>query len=149
MTFDPYAPPRPMDWHRPPAPFAAYVVGEDLVVSKEAVLPNVCVKCGSADIHVRKMQSFAYVPPWIFFAACAPVLYLILYFMLNKTGRLELPFCRACDARLRQARLVALAVAIPWLVVLFGVPGYLGSTSGEDVAILAFFGLAIAGAIPF
>jgi hypothetical protein len=89
------------------------MVGDDLVVAKEAPLPPVCVMCGGHDQIERRRQLFAWTPPWVFALILINLLVAaIVQLIVRKKGYLSLPLCTACNARWRTARLVAVLSGI-------------------------------------
>ena len=108
--YNPYAPPAPQypgapqgGWQQqqqyggpPRAQFTAYALGEDLVVSKMAPLPHVCVKCGTRDGVTLQKRKFTWVSPWVYLLAIVSVLIAaIVAAILQKRGELWVPLCAA------------------------------------------------------
>ena len=92
--------PAPQQWGDPRAHFVAYVQGEDLVVTKLAPLPDVCVKCGTREGLARKLKKFTWVSPWVWLLAIVSVLIAaIIAAILQKRGELWLPLCARCKSR--------------------------------------------------
>lgn len=153
--FDPYRPPvvdapppePPPVWPVPTAdwrPFEAYEAGETLVISREAPLPDVCMKCGGveADMH-RRLVSFTWVPPAAFFLLCCGWLGILLIMIsFAKQARFYIPLCAACSARWKQGT-VLVVLGIAGVLVLFYLLYFaaLGteSTEGLVAAVAAIF----------
>jgi hypothetical protein len=71
------------------------MVGDILVMPNHGTFPPLCVKCGATEALTVRAQRFSYVPPWSrFFGA-------LLFLMLQKRSRFDLPICAPCNARWR------------------------------------------------
>src|SRR4051794_16880270 len=111
QPFNPYAPPQagPSPYYGgPSAPFFARAEGENLVVSKTAFLPSVCVKCGAREpVPIQRRRTNYVFIPWYgrFFG-------LLGMLLTQKKATLEMPICPPCSARRSQA------VIVMWLVTL-------------------------------
>lgn len=132
MSYNPYAPPTASveSIGRREGAFA-YVEGSTLVVSKEALLPDICVKC-AAPSRVRRTQRFVFTPPWVIVVMVLSFLIgAIVAMIVQKRGTLHLPLCDACQHRWKKAnwQVAAALFAIPLSVML----GFLVAGSSENV----------------
>jgi hypothetical protein len=146
---NPYAPPKvdpDIAPHVGPCgTFVATIVGDDLIVTKEAPLPPVCVKCGTRDQIERRRQLFGWTPPWVFALIVINLLVAaIVQLIVRKKGYLSLPLCTACNARWRAARLVAV---LSGLGIVFGLIAGLVLLIREPVAGLIMIVLALAAPV--
>ncbi len=99
------------------APFVAARAGNDLLVQKDASLPDLCVKCGAREGIVRRSTRFAWTPPWVYATALAGVLIMaVLAAVLQKRGHLMIPLCAACKKRWTHANLV-MGLGVFWIFV--------------------------------
>ncbi len=118
---------------------SARLEGDVLVVTKDAALPNVCIKCGTHDAITRRQAKFQWTPVW---ARLSIVLCtiggLIAILVTTKRGSLSLPLCVPCNQRWGQA----VAMLVVGIVALVG-SIFLLTMSREDPAI-AFGGFGAA-----
>ena len=111
----PLPPPHALLLKNLPLPPLVEQQGELVVFRNEALLPEVCVKCGATTEISRKRQSFAWFPQWIYALLIVNVLIMaIVALAMQKKGALNLPLCRRCRARWRNAQL-AVGGSIIWL----------------------------------
>lgn len=121
--------------------YTARLAGESLVVSLDAALPAVCMKCGVRDEIVRRKVDFQWTPVWArFLVFCA--IGVIIMLVTRKRASLEVPLCVGCDKRWGAARTVAIVGAVA-LVAAF----VLMRTSDEQRAI--GLGLLLAAVVAF
>jgi hypothetical protein len=120
--------------------FAA-MVGNDLMVSKDAPLPDVCVKCGAHSTQ-RRRQQFVWTPPWVIFLMILSLLIgAIVALIVQKRGTLMLPLCDQHARAWRNANIqIALAVVGVFLLPIVG--GIL--TAANDSAVFVLLALVIA-----
>jgi len=124
-NFNPYAAPQ-MDGHDLPAGGMgggpARLEGKAVVVPKGAYLPNLCVKCATAEGLTRKNHKFAWTPVWarVMIAFCT-IGGIVAILVTTKRAALELPFCAPCLKRLSNARWLAAAAAIVTVLIFLGV----------------------------
>jgi hypothetical protein len=118
---------------------SARLEGDVLVVTKDAAMPSVCIKCGTHDGIMRRQAKFQWTPVWarISIVLCT-VGGLIAILVTTKRATLAVPLCVPCNQRWGQA-VVALIVGI---VALVGSVFLL--TTGRDDPTLGFVGFGIA-----
>jgi hypothetical protein len=94
----------------------ARLQGDALVVSRDASLPSVCIKCGSHDGITRRDAKFQWTPMWarMLVLVCTPGA-LIAILVTTKRANLSVPLCVPCNQRWGQAATL-LIVAILALV---------------------------------
>lgn len=118
---------------------SAHLDRDALVVTKDASLPSVCIKCGTHDGIMRRQAKFQWTPMWarlsIVFCTIGG---LIAILVTTKRATLSLPLCVHCNQRWGQA-VAALIVAVVGLV-----GSILLLLMGRDAQGLAFgaFGVA-------
>ena len=96
--------------------FIAHRIGHNLVVEKNAALPDVCVKCGSDDVAERRKQDFAFTPQWVMMlVVISPLIAGIAMLITQKRGTLHLPLCSDCAYRWRRA-VSRVRMAALWMV---------------------------------
>lgn len=156
--YNPYAPPAPPypgapqgGWQQqqyggpPRAHFTAYVLGEDLVVSKMAPLPHVCIKCGTRDGVTLQKRKFTWVSPWVYLLAIVSVLIAaIIAAILQKRGELWVPLCAACKSRWTMATLMIVMTVLA-IIPAIALPAIIGSNigGGDSTAILIVFAILL------
>jgi tetrahydromethanopterin S-methyltransferase subunit C len=79
------------------------MAGDLLVVSRDAELPSVCMKCGMRDEIVRRNVKFQWTPVWARFLVFCLVGAIIML-VTTKRANLEVPLCVRCDAQWGTAR---------------------------------------------
>ena len=127
---NPYAPPQPPQQYYaqqgPYAqpPFLARLEGQNLVLSKNAYLPSICVKCAAREPTpiTRKRKNYSFIPWYGRFFGVLGML------ITQKKATLDLPICQPCGARASNA------VLVMWLVTL-GVVGLMAVTFGVASAV--------------
>jgi len=141
-AYNPYAPPGAIEPSARRDGAFASELGNALIVSKEAPLPDVCVKC-AAPSTTRRKQQFVYTPPWVFALMIFSLLIgAIVAMIVQKRGTLHLPLCESCARRWRHANLQMLlaALAIP-VFLIFGV--MIGSASDAGIIVAVAIGLGL------
>jgi hypothetical protein len=148
-AFNPYAPPVA------PTPAGggggygggfAQIIGDTLVVSKDAPLPDVCVKCAGHAVTRRKQQ-FVYTPQWVIVVMLLSLLIgAIVAMIVQKRGTLHLPLCEQCAARWKSANVqIALSILGMFLAIGFGI--YVGIENHAPELMIVFLLLGIGGVI--
>ena len=113
------------------------MAGRLLVVEKDAVLPDVCVKCGAAARLTRRRHRFQYMPPWALLflaptvlaaspstllsmlATLGPLVGMVVMLASTRKARLDLALCASCKRRWTFAVLaMALASTAPFVGLL-------------------------------
>lgn len=102
-------------------PQGAWSRGNLLIVSRDAILPPFCIKCGRpADARLLRRR-FSWHPAWVYiFILIALLIYVILAAVLSKKTVLHLPLCAAHYDQyktLRTAALVLLLASIPEMIL--------------------------------
>ena len=88
-----------------------------LVLSHDAPLPEVCMKCGAHDGIVRRDVVFSWSPVWVRYLVFC-IIGVVLQFIVRARASLVVPLCARCNARWSAARytstgsIVLLVVAI-------------------------------------
>lgn len=89
--------------------YSAQVEGKALVLSHDAPLPDVCMKCGTHDEIRRRDVVFSWTPAWVrYLVFCGVGLFLRLVFRVRAS--LVIPLCARCDARWTAARRASFSV---------------------------------------
>jgi hypothetical protein len=122
---DPYAAPRsvgtpaPVNLGLPPDPsWGIWHAGDLIVMSRQATLPNRCVRCG-APAESRLRTKLAWHTPWLYLLLVAPLFYLVVAFLVRQTANVEIPLC----GRHRRSRRRGLWIA--WGILFASIPvGY-------------------------
>ena len=119
---NPYAPPGEPEGEEPKKKkkkkrrgrYAARFEGAILVVSRDAELPSVCLKCGTHDDIMRRTQAFQWTPVWarLMLPFCA-LGGLIAMSITRKHASLALPLCVRCNAQWIAARNATIAALVP------------------------------------
>ncbi|MBV8555365.1 MAG: hypothetical protein JO116_07360 [Planctomycetaceae bacterium] len=122
--FNPYAPPRAdVSFGRTPAGDDAGVwkSGKLLVMTKDAALPDRCVRCNQPADGLRLRRNLSWHPAaWFLLLAISPLLYIIVALIVRKTAKIEVGLCEEHRARRRRA------ITMGWLVSLAGIALMLG-----------------------
>jgi hypothetical protein len=118
-----------------PAP--AWRTGNTLVLSKEAVLPERCVKCNvPTDRRFRRRMTWY---PWylliLFIAPYGPLILLVLYLVLRRTMRVDLGVCP------RHLRLRRALIAAAFVTLLAAIYALVYSVGHQSKIALLLFGL--------
>jgi hypothetical protein len=123
-------------------PQGAWADGNILIVSRGAVLPPFCVKCGRPSEPERLKKSFRWHPGWVYiFILIGILFYVILAAVLSKRMTLELPLCRQHLEKYRTLRIAAPALLLGSIAEMVGAGALLpGSylSYGIGAGLLAF-----------
>jgi hypothetical protein len=102
-------------------PQGAWAHGSLLIVSRDAVLPPCCVKCGRPADAKRLRRRFSWHPPWVYvFVLIGLLIYVILAAVLSKRTVLQLPLCSTHLEKykmLKMAAIVLLLGSIPEMIL--------------------------------
>jgi hypothetical protein len=83
--------------------YTARLDGDVLVLSHDAPLPAVCMKCGTHDDILRRYVVFSWSPAWVrYLVVCGIGLFLRL--LMRVRASLVIPLCPRCNARWSAAR---------------------------------------------
>ena len=116
-----------------PMPGDAWYLGDRLVIPRDAVLPDRCVKC-NATAGPRVNRTYYWHSPvlyWVLLAGAIP--YFLVAVILQKTAKVDFGMCRTCFGKRRQ-RLAVGAAGMLGGAALF-VAGF--AYSRHDVALYA------------
>ncbi len=131
---EPSAKPKHRDGH---GRYTARMEGQTLVVSRDAEMPAICMKCGKKGDIVRRLTQFQWTPLWARLLMFC-IVGLIVMLITTKRGSLNVPLCVPCNERWSQAR----TVIIISLVGLIG--GFIAMRTLDDHALgvaLLFLGV--------
>jgi hypothetical protein len=119
------------------------VDGRTLIAQKGAVLPDLCIYTGRQTGGNRVTKTFSWAPPALaFLILISALIYIIVYFIVRKTGTLD--YALSDEARQRRTSGILLAVGGSVAsVVLFIV----GVSKDSPVTALGAFGLLLVALI--
>ena len=146
-AFNPYAPPTapsPGGGHYGGA--FAQLLGPDLVVSKDAPLPDVCLKCGGP-ATTRRKQQFVYTPQWVIVIMLLSLLIgAIVALVVQKRGTLQLPLCQEHAQKWKSANLqLGLAFVAMFGAIILGIA--IGISANEPAVMVLFLVLGVGALI--
>lgn len=158
---NPYAPPRDGDGEptqkttrtkKKRGRYSARYEGNVLVVSRDADLPSVCMKCGTHDGIMRRSANFQWTPMWarMLVPLCA-LGGLIAMSITRKMATLAVPLCTSCNGKWTAGRnaiiagVVAIVLAFVYVRTVDDPKGALGVLG---IVVVAFLGLAFFFARP-
>jgi hypothetical protein len=105
---NPYAPPVATGPGFPmqTAPGAFRIEGDKLVIAKEGALPPLCIWNGepAADGYVQR--KLTWVPPWTGAFVISPIIYLIVFLIVKKTGGLRFALGQTARKRRKSGILI-------------------------------------------
>lgn len=105
----------------------------------EFSLPRVCVTTGQAGPVTFQKVSFQYLPPWVAVFALAPLLYLIVFFIVRRTANGTLPFSDEGWERVKAARRnVVISTLVMILSIVLGIAAAVSSRDGEAFMLVGF-----------
>jgi hypothetical protein len=120
MGVNPYAP--PVAVAGPPGAYAArpgydfYPMGDQLVVRKGTVLPDICVVSGQPTGGMMKHRNLSWIPPWVgILFVISPLLGLIVMMFVRKSG----PITHAWSAEARSKRTKGIIIGLSILASTF------------------------------
>ena len=106
--------------------------GKLLVFTRNAPLPQRCIKCNTTHEVTMRERKLYYYPPWILlFIFCNLIVLLIVAIVFRKNATTQLGVCGDCWRRRRNG------ILLSWLLLLVGVGsffalGILADTTGPD-----------------
>ena len=120
--------------------YSARLEGTALVLSHDAPLPDVCMKCGAHEEIHRRDVVFSWTPVWVRYLVFCGV-GLLLRFVFRLRASLVIPLCARCDARWTAARNASIAVMVALVSALVLARILHGSTLGRGLVLgsLAMF----------
>lgn len=133
--------PAPRTKKKKPRGYTARVEGEALVLSHDAPLPAVCMKCGAHDGIVRRYVVFSWTPLWVRFLVFCGI-GLVLRLLMRVRASLVIPLCNACNARWSAARSATVA-AIVLLVGALVAARLLGVTTAARAVVLGAVAIVV------
>ena len=83
--------------------YAARLDGKALVLSHDAPLPDVCMKCGSHDGITRREVLFSWSPAWVRYLIFC-IIGVLLQLLMRVRATFVVPLCAPCNARWSHAR---------------------------------------------
>src|ERR1700733_3753407 len=145
-AFNPYAPPGSVVPRWPGASGGTpgwRLEADRLIARKGAVLPPICLWTGVPTTGLRVRRTLAWAPTWLAILALSPIVYLIAYLMVRKTGELDYALGEVARKRQRAAVVIgtggaAGAAALLFAGARFDLPGlFVASTLVFLVAVIA------------
>ncbi len=96
-----------------PLPQGAWASGNLLIVSRDAVLPPFCVKCGRPAEPNLFPKKFSWHPQWVYiFILFAILIYAIVATVISKKMKLKVPLCAKHMEKYKTLRLAAAALLL-------------------------------------
>jgi hypothetical protein len=89
------------------APAGVWADGATLLMHKQAQLPHRCVRCNSAADVRRLNRQLWYIHPALYALVISPLIFLIVYLIVRKGARIDVPVCEAHVQRRRNLMTVA------------------------------------------
>src|SRR5258708_25219328 len=127
-----------------PMPQGAWASGNILIVSRDAILPPFCVKCGRPAEPNLFPKKFSWHPQWVYiFILFAILIYAIVATVISKKMKLKVPLCAKHMEKYKTLRLAAAALLLGCIpeMILAGVylpEAYVGwGIAGGFAALLA------------
>jgi len=118
--FNPYAAPAAAldaGLHEPGSEHGVWRAGNDLIMSRDGVLPDRCMKCNEPANGLRLKRKLSWHPQGYFLLVLiSPLLYIIVAMIVRKTATVRFPLCPA--HRRRRRRMIGLG----WLLALGAFP---------------------------
>ena len=106
--------------------YAAHLDGKALVLSHDAPLPDVCMKCGSHDGIARREVTFSWSPAWVRYLIFC-LIGVLLQLLMRVRATFIVPLCAPCNQRWSLARYATLG-SIGALVVALAAASFLQET---------------------
>ncbi|MEK6280034.1 MAG: hypothetical protein AABN95_06735 [Acidobacteriota bacterium] len=114
-----------------------------LVMSKDALLPDRCVKCNVPTPGRLKRKLSWHHPAIYIIVLFAILIYLIVALILRKTATVDIGICDEHRAKRRRN------ILITWVLFVLGVGGFILAITTEDPTYLLFGTVALFGALIF
>lgn len=117
--------------------------GGQVVVSRDAFLPDRCVKCNAPAGGYRLRRKLYWHPPVVYVLLISPLIYILVATLVNKRGIVDIGLCQ----RHRKQRWWA--IGLGWLVGALGIVCLFGagSTPGGDYLLPFGFVLLLCGLV--
>lgn len=124
-----------------------YAVGKRLIVPRDAVLPDRCVKCANPPAEPWLRKTFSWHHPGIYVLIISPILYIIVALIVRKRVKLAVPLCDAHKS-IRRKRLWTAAVLLLGCIPLpIWMAAYINNDAADAVAILLGVTMFIVGLV--
>ena len=114
-----------------------------LVMSKDALLPDRCVKCNVPTVGRLKRKLSWHHPAIYLIILVALLIYLIVAMVLRKSATVEIGLCDEHRAKRRRN------IMITWVLSILGVLGFVLTIATNDGTYLGFGALALFAALIF
>ncbi len=92
---------------KPKRGYSASMDGAALVLSHDAVVPAVCMKCGSHDQITRREVVFSWSPAWVRYLVFC-LIGIILRVLMQVRASFVVPLCARCNSRWAAARIAGI-----------------------------------------
>jgi len=123
-----------------------YRDGKNLVVTRGAEVPPICVRCGEAATGGLLLKKFYWHEPWVYLLLLPGVIwYIIAALIVRKRMDLAIPLCAQHRMRFQWLRMAAILMMIGSSI--FVVVSFLVAADYLIYPMLAFFVLLLAGFI--
>lgn len=99
--------------------YSAHLDGKALVLSHDAPLPDVCMKCGAHDGITRREVIFSWSPVWVRYLIFC-IIGVLLQLLMRVRASFVVPLCPSCNARWSHARYATLGSIGALVVALAG-----------------------------
>ena len=149
---NPYAPPTAEGQQHPSQTSLDYFrEGEDLVVRKEARLPEICLRTGEPTTGRMRTKKLSWIPPWtVVVFILIRIVGLICMLVARKTANLTFSLSEEAEAKRKQGLMIGLSVfGIGVAVIVGGVA--MESPDGGLIALLGgvamFVGIILAAVL--
>lgn len=85
-----------------------------VVMTREALLPDRCVKCNASANGYRLKRKLRWHNPFLYILIISPVIYIIVALIVSKTAEIQVGLCEAHRKRRRNVMILATALFIGW-----------------------------------
>jgi hypothetical protein len=150
MAPNPYAPPTANNgsFNYPGGASQATLRGDVLVVQKNAMLPSVCMKCGTHENIRRRNAKYSWAPTWarlsLVFCTIGGAIALML---TTKRAQLALPLCGVCNSRWSTAVVAAVALVVGLVLSIFSFPVVNEPAVGGVFLLVSLVALVVVGVV--
>ena len=124
------------DYFPPPPPPTIWRSKSVLVMTKQAPLPERCVKCNTPTQHKLKRNFRWHHPALYILVAGGLLFYLILALVVSKTATIHVGLCEAHSAARKRN------ILITWMLVLLSFASFYFAAAADEMSLL-FVGLAL------
>jgi hypothetical protein len=139
--FNPYAPPQATGPSFPGqmSSSAFRVEGDRLIILKDAVLPPICVWNGEPAPEGYVQRNLTWVPQWTAVFALSPLIYIIIFMVVKKTGGLRYALSEAARKRRRSGIIIAVGGVLASVVLM--IAG--GASNAPVLLVVGIFAMLI------